>query len=53
MLVKHSRALAGHPDHHQLEGVLDRDELVNEVTVTSVQVNQAPPQGVRLEPLDI
>lgn len=37
----------------QLEGVLDRDELVNEVTVTSVRVNQGPPSGVRLEPLDI
>ena len=36
----------------QLEGVLERDEMVSEVTVTSVRVNQGPPGGVRLEPLD-
>jgi hypothetical protein len=36
----------------QLEGVLDRDEMVYDVTVASVRVNQGPPSGVRLERLE-
>lgn len=34
-----------------LEGMLTRDELVSEMTVTSVVVNQGPPAGVQLTTL--
>ena len=33
----------------ELEGVLDRDEMVTEANVTSAQVNQGPPSGIRLD----
>jgi hypothetical protein len=34
-----------------LERVLEHDELVQDVTVTSAVVNQGPPAGVALQPL--
>jgi hypothetical protein len=34
-----------------LEGVLDHDELIWEMTVTSALINQGPPAGVQLTPL--
>jgi hypothetical protein len=34
-----------------LEAMLNRDELIREVTVTSALINQGPPAGVQLTPL--